>query len=169
MNPNISYGGRNLQKHILNRVKLFSRLRCLRFESRRGEIWSYFWYNIFTPSNIWEQQEENMMTTPLGHRKPRQYVDEDKIQDTSSSWSCRRISYTSVRRLISLSRITSWRSESSFALKMEFSLRKPSSHSFFDLQNIKRLDEVLLFIWSSCISIYIIGVTNKQECVSPCD
>ena len=39
----------------------------------------------------------------------------------------------SVLRFNSLSRITSWRSDSSFAVRTEFSLRKPSSHSFFDL------------------------------------
>lgn len=49
--------------------------------------------------------------------------------------SCKRISYISVRRFSSLSRITSCRSDSSFGVKMEFSLRKPSSHSLFDLAN----------------------------------
>ena len=83
---------------------------------------------------------ENMIQHILGP----EYIVKDEIQDTSSS--CKRISYISVRRLSSLSRMTSWRSESSFALKTEFSLRKPSSHSFFDLHNTKRLDKVLLFI-----------------------
>lgn len=52
----------------------------------------------------------------------------------TTSSSCKRISKMSVLRFSSLSRITSWRSDSSFADRVEFNLRKPSSHSFFDLQ-----------------------------------
>ncbi|RHN58839.1 hypothetical protein MtrunA17_Chr4g0006751 [Medicago truncatula] len=54
----------------------------------------------------------------------------------------------SVLRFSSLSRITSCRSESSFPVRMEFSLRNPSNHSRFDLgqawiarKNIRRAAE----------------------------
>lgn len=62
--------------------------------------------------------------------------------ETSIS-SCKRISYTSVLTLSSLSRITSKRSESSFAVNTELSLVKPSSHSFFDLEIVTWSDLVI--------------------------